>query len=68
MNMTFIPANPTVGGDALNHDDSVIKGTFNAGTEFTITDDGGRGYSLVDDEGNEMHDFGRLGEHYTVVR
>lgn len=67
--MTFVPNNPTVGSRIrIDHDVEVIAGTYTRGHEFTITEEGGRGWSLRDDNGNELHDFGRLGERFTILR
>lgn len=43
----------------LKHDFSSIAGTFEKGTEVRITGcEEQRGYSVIDDEGNEMGEMG----------
>lgn len=72
--MTFIKRS-TIEGTAigsrirLTSDVEVIAGVFTAGTELTVTGHTERGLDLVDDEGNRLTEFGRLGgSRYTVIR
>lgn len=53
--MPFIPNKIENGTKVvLTKDVRVLKGTFTAGTEMTITGDGYRGYDLVDEFGNTL--------------
>lgn len=66
--MAFIPANPQKGDRIrIDADVRVIAGTYTKGHIFTIVENGDLGYTLRDDDGRFLYDFGRLGEPYTVL-
>lgn len=57
--MTFIPNEPTAGERVrITTIASTMRGTFTRGHEFKLIAVGPRGYSLQDDDGNELHEYG----------
>lgn len=58
--MSFVPARGLQKGDKviLKKDHKSMSGTFEAGTEVTITGQGCYGYNIEDNEGHRMIDCG----------
>ncbi len=57
--MTFTPSPKRGVGGRIRLDRAFTTrdGTYSAGHEFTIIDDGHRGLSIRDDSGREVHEF-----------
>lgn len=48
----------------LTRDVEVVHGTFERGTEMTVTEDGPRGLDMVDDQGNYLRETGLMGDSF----